>query len=100
MLTTVRALTTVTFDAPDLAAQSIASERWPVEVKLHGDFRSCRLKNTNNELGRQDAILRLALLEASKRFGLVVAGYSGRDTSIMETLTEAVNARGAVPERR
>ena len=84
-------------DAPDLVAQSIASERWPVEVKLHGDFRSRRLKNTTDELRRQDAILRRALLEASKRFGLVVAGYSGRDISIMETLTVAVNTRGALP---
>lgn len=91
------ALTTATLDAPDLAMQSIASERWPVEVKLHGDFRSRRLKNTTDELRRQDAIMRRALLEASKRFGLVVAGYSGRDTSIMETLTEAVNSEGALP---
>jgi hypothetical protein len=68
------ALTTVTLDAPDFAAQSIAAERWPIEIKLHGDFRSRRLKNTTDELRRQDAILRRALLEASKRFGLIAAG--------------------------
>lgn len=91
------ALTTVTLDAPDLAAQSIAAERWPVEVKLHGDFRSRRLKNTTDELRRQDAVLRRALVDASQRFGLVVAGYSGRDASIMKTLTDAVKAGGAFP---
>ena len=91
------ALATVTLDAPDLAVQSIATERWPVEVKLHGDFRSRRLKNTTDELRCQDAVLRRALVEASRRFGLVVAGYSGRDTSIMETLMEAVDAGGAFP---
>lgn len=91
------ALTTVTLDAPDLAVQSIGSERWPVEVKLHGDFRSRRLKNTTDELRRQDAIQRRAMLDACKRFGLVVAGYSGRDTSVMETLAEAVNSDGALP---
>ncbi len=31
-------LTTVALDAPDLARQSINEGRWPVEVKLHGDF--------------------------------------------------------------
>src|SRR5262249_34549392 len=79
------------------AAQSMASERWPVEVKLHGDFRSRRLKNTTDELRRQDAVLRRALVEASQRFGLVVVGYSGRDTSIMNTLGEAIEGGGAFP---
>lgn len=41
-------------DAPDLAAQRLADERWPVEIKLHGDFRSRRLKNTGDELRHQD----------------------------------------------
>jgi len=91
------ALTTVTLDGPDLATQAMTSERWPVEVKLHGDFRSRRLKNTNDELRRQDAVLRRALLEASQRFGLVVVGYSGRDMSVMETLIEAVNSCGSFP---
>jgi hypothetical protein len=36
------ALTSVDLDAPDLAAQCITQGRWPVEVKLHGDFRSRR----------------------------------------------------------
>jgi hypothetical protein len=47
-------LTTVALDAPDLAKQSIDAARWPVEVKLHGDFRSRRLKNTSDELRLQD----------------------------------------------
>ena len=42
-------------------------------------------------------MLRRALLDASKRFGLIVVGYSGRDEFIMETLNEAVNAEGAFP---
>lgn len=91
------ALTSVALDAPDLAAQSIASERWPVEVKLHGDFRSRRLKNTNDELREQDAILRRSLVEASQKFGLVVVGYSGRDSSVMATLDKALQADGAFP---
>lgn len=94
---TTSALTTAALDAPDLAEQAIADERWPLEVKLHGDFRSRRLKNTNDELRHQDQRLRQALVGQCLRFGLVVAGYSGRDDSIMDTLEQAVTSHGGFP---
>ena len=94
---TTSALTTVALDAPDLAEQTISSERWPVEIKLHGDFRSRRLKNTGDELRQQDVLLRRALSDQCTRFGLVVAGYSGRDDSIMDTFEEAIGRPGAFP---
>lgn len=90
-------LTTVALDAPDLAAQIIAEERWPVEVKLHGDFRSRRLKNTSDELRQQDARLRQVLVDSCRRFGLVVAGYSGRDDSVMDALEEALEQPSPFP---
>ncbi len=83
-------LTTVAFDAPDIGRQVINSERWPAEVKLHGDFRSRRLKNTGDELRQQDATLRDLLVGTCVRSGLVIAGYSGRDDSIMNALEEAL----------
>jgi hypothetical protein len=91
-------LTTVALEAPELAAQCIADGRWPVEVKMHGDFRSRRLKNTTDELRHQDAQLRGVLIEACRRYGLVVAGYSGRDESVMDTLDEALKTEGAFPQ--
>jgi len=90
-------LTTVSLDAPDLAKQSISNERWPIEVKLHGDFRSRRLKNTSDELRHQDVQLRQILVESCCRFGLVISGYSGRDESIMNTLEEALKGDQAFP---
>lgn len=90
-------LTIVTLDAPGLAAQVIADGHWPIEVKLHGDFRSRRLKNTGDELRQQDALLRQVLVDSCRRFGLVVAGYSGRDESIMDALAEAMEHSGAFP---
>ncbi|MFH1969017.1 MAG: SIR2 family protein [Verrucomicrobiota bacterium] len=90
-------LTTVALDAPDIAAQLIGEGRWPVEVKLHGDFRSRRLKNTGDELRHQDVRLRQVLVESCQRFGLVVAGYSGRDNSIMDALEEALNHTVSFP---
>lgn len=90
-------LTTVALDAPDLAAQQIAEGRWPIEIKVHGDFRSRRLKNTTDELRHQNARLRQVLVDCCSRWGMVVAGYSGRDSSVMDALEEAVAKPGAFP---
>jgi hypothetical protein len=94
---TTGSLTSVALDAPDLAAQRLADERWPVEIKLHGDFRSRRLKNTGDELRLQDERLRHMLVEACRRFGLVVAGYSGRDGSVMDALDSVLETTPAYP---
>ena len=94
---TTSALTTIDLDSPSQIRQSLAVERWPIEVKLHGDFRSRRLMNTDDELRSQDADLRRALVDSCKRFGLVACGYSGRDDSIMDALEEAMECGGAFP---
>jgi len=83
-------LTTVALDVPALGREVLNEERWPAEIKLHGDFRSRRLKNTNDELRQQDASLRDLLVSACARSGLIVAGYSGRDDSIMDALEMAL----------
>jgi NAD-dependent SIR2 family protein deacetylase len=90
-------LTTVALDAPDLARETINGDRWPAEIKLHGDFRSRRLKNTGDELRKQDAILRDLLVGACGRSGMVVAGYSGRDVSIMDALEEVLEKTDPFP---
>ena len=90
-------LTTVALDAPDLARDVLNGDRWPTEIKLHGDFRSRRLKNTGDELRQQDAILRDLLVGACRRSGLIVAGYSGRDDSIMDALEEVLETTSPFP---
>jgi hypothetical protein len=90
-------LTTVALDAPDLANETINGQRWPVEIKLHGDFRSRRLKNTGDELRQQDARLRQVFVDSCRRSGLVVAGYSGRDDSVMDALMEALSQSVSFP---
>lgn len=91
------ALTTVALDAPEIATQLITEGRWPIEVKLHGDFRSRRLKNTDDELRHQDVRLRKVLVDSCRRFGLVIAGYSGRDSSVMDAIEEALEDTNAFP---
>lgn len=91
------ALTLVSLDAAELAAQQISNGRWPIEVKLHGDFRSRRLKNTSDELRFQDRQLRQCLVDSCRRWGLIVAGYSGRDDSVMDALEEALDGDSPFP---
>lgn len=85
-------LTTATPDAPDLMQTALQAERWPIEVKLHGDFRSRRLKNTSDELRHQDALLRQAFVDCGQRYGLIVVGYSGRDESVMDSFEHVLRS--------
>ncbi len=73
-------------DTADIARKALAEDRWPIYAKLHGDFQSQRLRNTTEELRRQDQQMRAALLDSCLRCGLVVVGFSGRDNSVMEAL--------------
>lgn len=83
---------------PDLALRALNKGTFPLLAKLHGDFRSIRLKNTVVELQNQDTEMRRLLTLAFQRYGLVVVGYSGRDTSVMETLEDALREQGSFPE--
>ncbi len=76
------------------AHEALVDGERPLLVKLHGDFLSRKLKNTSGELVNQDAEFRDCLTEELVRSGLVVAGYSGRDESVMQTLEEAISRFG------
>lgn len=86
-----------TLDQATMAREALNEGRWPLLVKLHGDFQSRRLKNTGDELGEQDEELRRALIQACGRFGLAAVGYSGRDDSVMRALEAALETDGSFP---
>jgi hypothetical protein len=79
------------------AGLALSDDDFPLLIKLHGDFRERELKNLDAELQQQDERLRQAFLDSSRRFGLAVIGYSGRDASVMKMLTDAVQTAGALP---
>lgn len=79
------------------ASLALSDDDFPLLVKLHGDFREHALKNLDSELQTQDAKLRQAFLDGSRRFGLAVIGYSGRDASVMTMLNDAVATADALP---
>jgi hypothetical protein len=110
----IRSVWTTNFD--QLAARAAAhSEVTPIEigldtpdrvvrfpqegellcVALHGDYRYDALKNTEAELRHQDEKLRTDLVRHLTDFSLIVIGYSGRDHSIMQALTEVYSKPGA-----
>ncbi len=83
---TSMSLTVADIDAPHIAQTAFAESRFPLLVKLHGDYQSTRLRNTSTELRTQDAKLRELLVASCRNLGLCVVGYSGRDSSIMDAL--------------
>lgn len=85
-----------TLESQNLARDAINNERWPLLVKLHGDFQSENIKNIESELS-QDKEYRALLLEQCKRYGLVVIGYSGRDNSIMDVFDEVLASGNGFP---
>ncbi|CAH0442627.1 SIR2 family protein [Ralstonia pseudosolanacearum] len=89
--------TLAALDSADRASRCVAESDWPLIAKLHGDYTSTKIKNTNSELEHQDERMRAVLVEACKRFGLVVVGYSGRDTSVMEALESLLRFPNAYP---
>ena len=90
----VASLLTADLGEPDKAERAFTEGRWPLLVKLHGDFHSERLKNTREELQSQDKRMRDCLFNSSKQYGLAVVGYSGRDSSILEVFEAAVDSGG------
>lgn len=88
---TTTELTVGALGEPERISTAYAQQSWPLYAKLHGDFQSETLKNTNDELATQDARMRDILLDTCRNQGLAVSGYSGRDASIMSVLREAIN---------
>ena len=89
----------VTGDLGDPAKirHALDESRWPIYGKLHGDYHSEALKNTDAELREQDAEMRRSLVDCCRRHGLAIVGYSGRDASVMEALEDALDEGRGFP---
>lgn len=64
-------------------------------IALHGDYKYSALKNTAKELDSQQETFSNRLKEYFVDRNLIVIGYSGRDKSLMKSLTEAFSHPGA-----
>ncbi len=79
------------------AVNALNNEEYPIYCKLHGDFRYDSLKNLPDDLLIQNEELSKCLVNAANRFGLILAGYSGRDASVMTLLHEALGSNNPFP---
>lgn len=89
--------TVAAIDSGERAMRCLNESDWPLVAKLHGDYQSVAIKNTGSELEKQDERMRHVLVEASKRFGMVFVGYSGRDASVMDTLESVLRETAPFP---
>lgn len=85
-----RSLAAFHLEGSTAAVQALNNEEYPLYCKLHGDFRYDSIKNLSTDLANQDRQLALCMQSAAGRFGFIVAGYSGRDASIMAIFNEAL----------
>jgi hypothetical protein len=65
---------------------TVTSKR-PKIIKLHGDYLFDDIKATTKETESLEHNMKLKFIEFAKDYGLVVAGYSGCDRSVMDILT-------------
>jgi tetratricopeptide (TPR) repeat protein len=78
----------VVYSLGGFASEISGTTNRPRVLKLHGDFLFSSLKNTENELQKQDVNMSQQvhqILEAYR--GIIVIGYSGNDDSIIELLS-------------
>ncbi len=80
------------------ALEALNAEHFPIYCKLHGDFRYQSLKNLSVDLRDNDKKIEKCFLAASNRFGMVVSGYSGRDTNVMAMFRSALDQSNPFPQ--
>ena len=83
-------LTSFNLEGSYAALKALNTERFPLYAKIHGDFRYQNIKNLSKDLLSNDAEIQKCFVAAAGRYGLIVAGYSGRDSNVMAMLEQAL----------
>jgi len=92
-----RSLSAYHLEGSSAAMQALNNEEFPLYCKLHGDFRYESIKNLSVDLATQNTALSECFMSAGSRFGFVVAGYSGRDVSIMTLFRAVLDSHNSFP---
>jgi NAD-dependent SIR2 family protein deacetylase len=53
-------------------------------MKIHGDYKSLNIKNTEKELKQLEEKVEVEFQKILNNYGIIVAGYSGSDNGVME----------------
>jgi hypothetical protein len=92
-----RNLPTFHLEGSYAALAALNASQLPFYAKVHGDFRYQSVKNLSRDLLNNDLEIQKAFLAAATRFGLIVAGYSGRDENVMKMFKDAIDQNNALP---
>ncbi len=65
----------------------------PTVIKLHGDYRDTRIKNTEKELARYDKAWDVLLDRVLDEYGLIVSGWSGEWDAALRAAMERCPSR-------
>jgi hypothetical protein len=94
-----KALTSLRFDEFNVITHAASTEYVTAHpdvvtlVKLHGHYTFPQLANLADETAQLSRQLREYFEYLMRDYGLIVAGYAGRDRSIMEPITRSVRGR-------
>jgi len=80
------------------ALAALNAEQFPIYAKIHGDFRYKSIKNLTSDLLSNDKEIQKCFLAATNRYGMVVSGYSGRDSNVMEMFRAALEQGNPFPQ--
>lgn len=90
-------LTPFSLEGSYAALEALNAERFPLYAKIHGDFRYQKIKNLSRDLRSNDEKIQECFVAAAGRYGLIVAGYSGRDSNVMAMLEKALEQPNPFP---
>jgi len=90
-------LTPFNLEGSYAALEALNTERFPLYAKIHGDFRYQKIKNLSKDLLSNDEKIQECFVAAAGRYGLIVAGYSGRDGNVMAMLEKALSQPNPFP---
>lgn len=94
---TARSLAAFHIEGSRASVQALNNNEFPLYCKLHGDYRYDSIKNLKEDLSNQNKELANCFQLACTRFGFVVAGYSGRDASVMALFKQALDGPNPFP---
>lgn len=79
------------------ALEALNADQFPLYAKVHGDFRYQSVKNLSKDLLSNDEKIQKCFIAGAARFGMIVAGYSGRDENVMTMFRKAIDQNNAFP---
>jgi hypothetical protein len=91
-------LTSFNLEGSYAALEALNAERFPLYAKIHGDFRYQKIKNLSKDLLNNDKKIQECFVASAGRYGLIVAGYSGRDSNVMAMLEQALSQPNPFPQ--